>query len=564
MPFRVAWFVSLFAGILVLAGCSTASRSIAARAWTTNDAPTTAANVRRESPEEVERRAEAHAHFLAALSADLNNETECAEQEYEKALENDPTNEALAIDLSRRFVQRKDYEHAVTVLKQAADVKEPSASVLSRLGFVYLQMGRTNEAIAAHRSAIKKQPSSIAGYQALYTLYRQSGQTNDARAVLDDAAKQKKVDAAFLTDLATLFFLEDAPKKAATNNFVSARAKDALTRAAAMNPTNIFVLQKLAQGFRLAGESAKASEILARLVKQFPEAAGLREELVELLLRSNNTKEAAEQLEALTRDNPTNPQTHYFLGAIAYDEQRYADAVEHYRKALLLKPDFEQVYYDIAAAKIAMNEPRDALEYLRQARRQFKQSFLGEFFSAVAYVRLKEFTNALSYFNTAEIIGSVSDSNRLTHTFYFQFGSACERAGRIDEAEKHFERSLQISPDFAEALNYLGYMWAERGTNLDQARKMIERAVSLQPTNAAYLDSLGWVLFKQGKASDALPQIEKAIQFNKEPDATLYDHLGDIHAALKQHDKARDAWKKALDVEPNKEIEKKLRGKPNG
>ncbi len=77
-------------------------------------------------------------------------------------------------------------------------------------------------------------------------------------------------------------------------------------------------------------------------------------------------------------------------------------------------------------------------------------------------------------------------------------------------------------------------MWAERGTNLTRARTMIEQAVKVDPTNAAYLDSLGWVLFKQGHVEEALEPTRKAVELNEEPDATLYDHLGDIYFALKQ------------------------------
>jgi Flp pilus assembly protein TadD len=103
-------------------------------------------------------------------------------------------------------------------------------------------------------------------------------------------------------------------------------------------------------------------------------------------------------------------------------------------------------------------------------------------------------------------------------------------------------------------------MWAERGTNLARARELIEKAIKLDPTNAAYLDSLGWVLYKQGHAREALGPIRKAVELNEEPDATLFDHLGDVYAALEQPDKAREAWRKSLEVEPNKEVEKKLKG----
>ena len=559
MPSRCAVLILCAAGALLSGGCSTA-RSPRAHSGTNG------AHARPDlmSPAEAERKAEAHARFLTGLSFDFNDQDEQAAREYEKALEAEPANEMLALDLSRRFVQQKQVDRAIAVLKKAGAASEAPASILARLGFLYLQNGDTNAAIEANRRAIKHQPGSIAGYQNLFALYRQSGRTNEARRILEEAARQKNPDAPFLIDLATLYLVEDADRAHGTNIIGSPRAREALNRAATLGPTNLFVLQKLAQGFRLIGEQKKAAEIYVQLLDAFPNIPGLRQELADIYLRANESKRAAEQLEVLARENPTNPQAHYLLGALAYDEKRYADAVEHYRKALLLNPALEQIYYDIAGAKIALNEPREALDYLGQAERKFKQSFVGEFFSGVAYMHLKEYTNALEHLTAAEIIARATETNRLTHSFYFQLGSAYERAGKIPEAEKYFEQCLTLSPDFAEALNYLGYMWAERGTNLDRARQLIEQAVSLEPTNAAFLDSLGWVLFKQGHAQEALPQIEKAVKLNKEPDATLYDHLGDILATLNQPEKARDAWRKSIEIEPNEKIEHKLKGGADG
>ena len=101
-------------------------------------------------------------------------------------------------------------------------------------------------------------------------------------------------------------------------------------------------------------------------------------------------------------------------------------------------------------------------------------------------------------------------------------------------------------------------MWAERGVKLDEALAMIQKAVKLQPDNAAFLDSLAWVLYKLKRVEDAVPPMLKAIEHTEEPDPTLYDHLGDIYAALKQNEKAREAWGKALKSEPNPDIQKKL------
>jgi Flp pilus assembly protein TadD len=66
------------------------------------------------------------------------------------------------------------------------------------------------------------------------------------------------------------------------------------------------------------------------------------------------------------------------------------------------------------------------------------------------------------------------------------------------------------------------------------------------------------VLFKQGQLQPALKQILRAVELSKEPDSEIYNHLGDIYAALNELDKARDAWRKSLSVEPNETVQRKL------
>jgi len=171
---------------------------------------------------------------------------------------------------------------------------------------------------------------------------------------------------------------------------------------------------------------------------------------------------------------------------------------------------------------------------------------------------MENWPEALSRLTSAEVLARTSEPNRLNHLFYYQLGSVHERSGNIPEAVKHLKKALELSPDYADALNYLGYMWAERGENLDEARSMIERAVKLEPDNAAFIDSLAWVLFKLKRSEEALAHMQKAITLTEEPDQTLFDHLGDIHLDLQQTDLAREAYTKALAVKPDDKIKAKL------
>jgi tetratricopeptide (TPR) repeat protein len=243
---------------------------------------------------------------------------------------------------------------------------------------------------------------------------------------------------------------------------------------------------------------------------------------------------------------------------LAFEDKKFKEAADQFRKTVLLQPDFEPAYYDLAGAQMNGDQARDALITLEKAKARFRENFAGEFFQGLAYSRLKEYTNALAHFTAAEVIARATETNRLTAPFYFQMGAAYERTQNYTEAESYFRKCLSLSPEFSEALNYLGYMWAERGLKLGEARELIEKAVQLEPKNAAYLDSLAWVLFKLEKPQEALDWMLKAIEQADEPDPTLFDHLGDIYAALQRPDQAREAWRKALAIEPNAEIQKKL------
>ena len=549
--------IVVLGSILMLSGCNTApKKSASAPAEKVAAAATTEEDT---SSEGTEKRVEAHARYANGVLFDANDEPEKAAAEFYQAALTDPADEELVLEASQRLLQLKQTEKAREVLVKATKQKDAPGILFAQLGRVYAVMGKKELAIDADRAAIRKMPESMAGYRNLAQLYLQSNQTEQGLKVLDEAARRRDADAAYLIELSELYA---AYARAGRSDKVKAQALETLTRASKVNTDNPVLMKKLADGFALMGQPNQATEIYLKLVERFPTLPGLREKLAEFYLRAEDRKKAAEQLEALVRNNPTNPQLYYLLGSIAYEDKEPKQAIEYFNKALLLNADFEQVYYDLAGAQINADDPKGALRTLDQAQRRFQDNFVAEFFSSMAYSRMKDYTNAVKHLTAAEVIARATDTNRLNHLFYFQLGAAYERCHKIEEAEKNFRKCLSMEPEFAEALNYLGYMWAERGENLDEARQMIEKAVKLEPKNAAYLDSLGWVLFKLGKPQEAVGHLLKSIEFSEEPDATLLDHLGDIYAALHQSDKAKEAWRKSLTLEPNPKIQKKLGESP--
>ena len=77
------------------------------------------------------------------------------------------------------------------------------------------------------------------------------------------------------------------------------------------------------------------------------------------------------------------------------------------------------IAFSFAGAQVNANEPRDALQTLERARSRFQPSFVNEYFTAMAYGRMKDHTNALKHLVAAEVVARATDTNSLTHKFYF-------------------------------------------------------------------------------------------------------------------------------------------------
>lgn len=131
---------------------------------------------------------------------------------------------------------------------------------------------------------------------------------------------------------------------------------------------------------------------------------------------------------------------------------------------------------------------------------------------------------------------------------------------QVDKASALLKELLAKKPNNPTYNNDLGYIWADQGKNLKQAEKLIRKALeedrkerkkkNLKPEEdrdyGTYLDSLGWVLYKQKKYKEAREALLKAIEDKDSQLIEIYDHLGDVHWALGEKDRAVAAWKKGL------------------
>ncbi|HOO91284.1 MAG TPA: tetratricopeptide repeat protein, partial [Syntrophales bacterium] len=141
---------------------------------------------------------------------------------------------------------------------------------------------------------------------------------------------------------------------------------------------------------------------------------------------------------------------------------------------------------------------------------------------------------------------------------HFRLGVLCGKRNKQRESIEAMETVLTLDPDNADAINYIGYSYAERGIKLDEAERLIKRALQLKPDNGYIIDSLGWVYFKQNRVKEAIEFLEKARDLLPE-DPTIAGHLGDAYKKDGQIERALDVYQRALNMNPqNGDLKEKI------
>ena len=127
-------------------------------------------------------------------------------------------------------------------------------------------------------------------------------------------------------------------------------------------------------------------------------------------------------------------------------------------------------------------------------------------------------------------------------------GNALLQKGEVDGAIAHYQKAMQINPDYAEAHNNLSFALLQKG-KVDEAIAQCRRALQINPDLAEAHNNLGYALLLKGKVDEAIAHFQKALQIK--PDSV--QPQGNLGSALLQKgdvDGAIAHYQKALQISP--------------
>ncbi len=519
------------------------------------------------APESLEQ-GRAFAHYLAAVLHENRGRPKDALEEMEQASELDPRAFTPTLRLIRAYIRGGDYEQAQAMIERALEQEEQNTNLWVLLGEVHQKLKHFDEADAAFRKAVALQPSNALGYGALAELYENTNDLVSAIEVYERLIGLSPKAAGLHYQLGiNLARIGDAEA-----------ARQSLDQALRLNP-------KLSRAMYLIGliamehdSNTDAVAYLNRYLRKRPQDTQAVEYLAGCSARLGRHEDGLRLFERLADAASMSPEQHVahmyltLLAGRSAEVEALAPPTGAPALSSLLTAMARQ---DLGQPHLPLLEGLDEIETdidaeingsLSNLLYLYGQEATGEWLlGRIRPFRAEAPSLALGLFEArllislereaeaAPVLEALLDAFGSSRWIHYYLAMSYEGLKDFDNTEKHLEAYLDLFPDDPEALNFLGYLYAEHNVKLNEAKELIERALEFEPESAFYLDSLGWVYYQKGRADKAIPLIQKSIHLMDNDDAVLRDHLGDAYLLNGEVDKAREEWRRAHRLDPELE-----------
>lgn len=468
-----------------------------------------------------------------------------ATQWLEEYIKDRPDKSTQRYMLARLKLRAGEEDDAIRLYHETLDHDPENDNIRLRLGLLYSQKGEFETAEALFKTILEKDEKTYFAILYLARLYSRTGDLD-----LSETRYFEALEINWSKDLS----YEIAEFYNLRKQFIKAQEmyRDILSRDATDERASLGVVQTYL--FLQQGEEALKELKRIREFTNNPDRTDLVR--AQILINIGEIKRAKDILLALLENNAL-AQANYLLGVILYEEMAFDDALQvlkrissdasEYRESILLQVRILE----------ETNRSTQSIHLLEESIQQ-ENTRLPVFYSLLGsiFIRVQQGEKALQTLAEGVVLFPENVSLLYDHAI------TVEKQGRHEQAMESMKKILTLDPNHADALNFIGYSWADRNINLDKALEYISKALELKPESGYIKDSLGWVYFKMGEYEKAKQELEQAVILEPD-DPYIYEHLGDTYLALELPQEALNFYQRAKTLHTDEDKINSLRIKIN-
>jgi tetratricopeptide (TPR) repeat protein len=506
----------------------------------------------------------AYSYFLRGTHAEFQEQYAEALEAYEKALNCDQGAGYIQEKIPILFLKMGEFEKASAWLRKAIVDHPDNNTYRLLLAGLYIQLEKVEEAIPLYKQVLERDPENEGVHLRLALLYSHMGEFQRAEEIFKKLLKNDSDS--YFTHLSYARLLKEMKKfeesaeeyeKALSLNWSKEIAfeigyfyanqemfNDALRIYTTILDNDPFderaALSRIQALLDLEQNDDALKELYTtRLYSENP--ANIDLIISKVLLRKNEESQAKKILTRLVRETDSS-EPRYMLALLAYQKEDYDTSLAHLDRIDSESDEFEEAVYLQTRIYQKLGKIDEALQLLKKhTASEASQSPLFYALLSTLYQAKGDNPEAITQMETA--IALFPDNFQLL----FEYGLLLEKNGMTDKAIVIMQQVLELQPDHAEALNYIGYTWVEKNMHLKKALEYILRANTLKPDNGFIIDSLGWAYYRLGDFQQAAKELERSLELIQD-DPHIYDHLGDTYRSLKRFSEAKEVYQKAYEM----------------
>ena len=180
-------------------------------------------------------------------------------------------------------------------------------------------------------------------------------------------------------------------------------------------------------------------------------------------------------------------------------------AINSYKQALKIKPDYAEVYYNMGIALRDKGDPEAAIDSYKQALK-IKPDY------AEAYNNMG---NALKdKRSSVAAIDSYKQALKIKPDYaeaYYNMGSTLDEIGELEAAIDSYKQAIKVKPDYADAYNNMGSALRDKG-DPEAAIDSYKQALKIKPDYAEAYYNMGISLNDKGDTESAINSYNQALK----------------------------------------------------
>ncbi|HML15846.1 MAG TPA: tetratricopeptide repeat protein [Bryobacteraceae bacterium] len=224
--------------------------------------------------------------------------------------------------------------------------------------------------------------------------------------------------------------------------------------------------------------------------------------------------------------------------ALAYSlSGKDADAIPHYKIALDLKPGLYEAELNLGISMLRAKDASGALPHLNSAAEQKPHEYRPAFYVAQALLETKKFADAEAAYTAALALNPQSAPAELG------LAESLARQKKLSESEPHFRKAAALDASYKSMLLQLGELYEQNHQPAEAIAIYREF-----PDNPGAQERMGALLIEQGRAADAIPALEQAVE--KSPTTANRVALAQAYVKNNQPAKAEPLAAQALADQP--------------